>query len=95
VGKEVEINFMCGFESINLPIRKVELNCPNCQADLTLGNAVNNIRTGVQKNTLTFNSNHNWFDWHEYEFESDIIGYEEYTCVKCDVDVSEVLKNYI
>jgi len=85
---------MCDFENINIPMRRVELKCPNCQADLMTENAINNIRSGIQKNKLSYDRDNNWFDYEEYGFDSDYIN-EEYTCVKCGADVSAVLKNYI
>jgi hypothetical protein len=90
----VEIK-MCEFENTELPMKKVELKCPNCQADLMIEKAVINVRSGIQKNILSYDRDNNWFDWEETNFNSDYIDDEEYTCVKCGVDVSEVLKNYI
>jgi hypothetical protein len=75
-------------------MKQIKLMCPKCKADLTVEDAIDNIRTGAQKNFLTFNRIKGWFDVEEYEFESDGI-YEEYTCAKCDADVSTVIKNYI
>jgi len=58
-----------------------------------IGEAINHIRTGVQKNALIVDAENNWFDWNEYEFDSDGIC-EEYTCAKCGADISKVIKNY-
>ena len=48
MGKEVELK-MLGFEDTKLPMKKVELKCPNCQADLTQGSTVGNIQSGTKK----------------------------------------------
>jgi hypothetical protein len=87
---------MCQFEDVNIqtPIKKIHLVCPSCQSDLTIGSTIWNMRTGTQKNTLSFNREHNWFDWQEYEFNTDAES-EEYTCVHCNADVSLVIKHYI
>jgi hypothetical protein len=53
-----------------------------------------NIRTGVQKNTLSFNAKYEWFDFQEYEFESDGI-FEEFNCSHCGTEVSKAIENYI
>jgi hypothetical protein len=70
------------------------LICPKCKADLTVIDAIENIRTGVQKNYLSFNAKCEWFDFREYEFESDGI-FEEFNCAKCGTEVSEAIKNFM
>jgi hypothetical protein len=71
-----------------------KLICPKCKADLTVEDAIENIRTGAQKNYLSFNAERDWFDFREYEFEADGI-FEEFNCVNCDTEVSKAIENYI
>jgi transcription initiation factor IIE alpha subunit len=71
-----------------------KLICPKCKADLTEKDAIKNIRTGVQKNTLSFTAKNGWFDFQEYEFESDGI-FEEFNCSHCGTEVSKAIENYI
>ena len=87
---------MCQIENMNLqaPVKRIRLICPNCQADLTMIDAIHQVRTGVQKNTLSYNAKHNWFDSQEYEFDTDDI-FEEYNCAKCGKEISETIKNFI
>ena len=44
-------------------MKQSKLICLKCKADLTLEDAIENIRTGVQKNTLSFNAKNGWFDF--------------------------------
>jgi len=67
---------------------------PKCKADLTLENAIDNIRTGVQKNALSFNPKYECFDFQEHEFEADGI-FEEFNCAHCDTEVSKAIEDYM
>jgi transcription initiation factor IIE alpha subunit len=75
-------------------MKQNKLICPECKADLTLEDAIENIRTGVQKNTLSFNAKNGWFDFREYEFESDGI-FEEFNCARCGAEVSKAIENFM
>jgi hypothetical protein len=75
-------------------MNQIKLICPKCKADLTLKNAIENIRTGVQKNNLSYNAERHWLDWSEYEFETDGI-FEEFNCARCVKEISETIKNFI
>ena len=85
---------MPGFEDTKLPMKKVELKCPNCQADLTQGSTVGNIQSGTKKSLMIYIPEKNYFDYDEYDFQADN-EINDFECIKCGADVSEVIKRYI
>jgi hypothetical protein len=85
---------MCDFENQNIPMKKVVLNCPGCTTDLIQGSSISVRQSGIKKSLMIYDRENNYFDFDEYEFETDDV-VNEFECVKCGAEVSEVIKRYI